>query len=346
MPAHAVGIREVARRAGVHASTVSLALRGSPLVKPATREHVACTARELGYRSLPGVRQLMQQLRTARKPGLRAELAMLHCDADKVPVAGNPIAESIVRSALQEAARLGYRLERFTVGKGGLTQPRLQQVLDARGIHGCLVYPGQFVPESGGLNWQRLSWVRIGYAMQPPFFQEIVSNHLQLVRLALEHAVAARARRIGLLVNGRFDRVTRGAYVAGFLDWQHRRAPAVALPPVMLPEEAAPAVAALKAALRRLRPDLLIVPNAAVFAPLLKRAGARVPADVRLVSLHVAAGDTEVAGTDQRDELLGAMAVRQLDVALTHFRTGVEAEHAVTLVDGVWRAGASLPLPA
>ena len=315
-------------------------------MRPATRARVEAAARELGYRSLPGVRQLMQQLRTARKPGLRAELAMLHCDTDRLRVEGNPIAESIVRGAVNEAKVLGYRLERFVVGKGGFTQSRLQQMLDARGIHGCLVYPGQFVPEPEHLDWARFSWVRIGYAMQPPFFQEIVSNHLQLIRLALEHASAGGARRICLVLNHAYDRVTRGAYLAGFLDWQHRLPAGEKLPPVVLVEDVPAAVTALRTAIRQHKPDLIIVPNAVVFAPLLMRAGLSIPGKTRLLSLHVSAEERETAGIDQQDELLGAMAVRQLDAAITHFRTGVQAAHSITLVDGVWRAGAHVPSTA
>lgn len=48
-----VTIKEVARQAGVSVSTVSLALRNSPRIKPETRNRVQMLAREMGYRRNP-----------------------------------------------------------------------------------------------------------------------------------------------------------------------------------------------------------------------------------------------------------------------------------------------------
>ncbi len=45
-----VSIRDIAEKAGVHPSTVSLALRGSSRIPEATRERIAAIAEEIGYR--------------------------------------------------------------------------------------------------------------------------------------------------------------------------------------------------------------------------------------------------------------------------------------------------------
>ncbi|MFO1449059.1 MAG: LacI family DNA-binding transcriptional regulator [Opitutaceae bacterium] len=337
-----VGIREVARKAGVHASTVSLALRLSPRVHPTTRERIVEVARKLGYRSLPGVRQLMFQLRTGRAPAAtQAELALISCVNQEFPVDGNPIVKAVFRGAATEAGTLGYRLERFVVGPGHLSQTRLRQILVARGIQGCLVYPGQFVPESDPLAWGSFAWVRIGHTLQPPRIPEVVSNHLQLLKLALEHATARGECRIALALTPAYDRVTLGAYVAGFLEWQHRRPAGILLEPLHLSDDLDAAASRLRSLVTKVKPEVVVVPNARALAPVMKRAGL-VPSSLPpCISLHVSTGERWYAGIDQRDALLGAMAVRQLDGAITRFRTGLEAEPAVTLVDGVWRDGPS-----
>src|SRR5216684_9356609 len=58
-----VSMRDVALRAGVTAATVSLSLRGSPLITPATRAKVLNAAQALHYQSNPLVRALMRSRR-------------------------------------------------------------------------------------------------------------------------------------------------------------------------------------------------------------------------------------------------------------------------------------------
>ncbi|MCT9144355.1 LacI family DNA-binding transcriptional regulator, partial [Streptomyces violarus] len=54
-------IRDVAERAGVSKSLVSLVLRGSDQVRPEKREAVLRAARELGYRPNAAARSLSEQ---------------------------------------------------------------------------------------------------------------------------------------------------------------------------------------------------------------------------------------------------------------------------------------------
>ncbi len=51
---------DVARSAGVHRTTVSLALRNHPRIPQATRDRVKQIANDLGYRINPLVSALMQ----------------------------------------------------------------------------------------------------------------------------------------------------------------------------------------------------------------------------------------------------------------------------------------------
>jgi len=46
-------MRDVARAAGVHQTTVSLALRNHASIPAATRERIKAAAAELGYKQIP-----------------------------------------------------------------------------------------------------------------------------------------------------------------------------------------------------------------------------------------------------------------------------------------------------
>ena len=59
-------LQDVADRAGVHRSTVALALRDHPRIPEATRVRIKAVADQLGYRVNPFVAALMQSRRVGR----------------------------------------------------------------------------------------------------------------------------------------------------------------------------------------------------------------------------------------------------------------------------------------
>jgi len=90
----ATTIRDVARAAGVSASTVSRALSNPEMVSDATRELVQRTAQRLGYRPNPAARRLI----TGRTQNIGIVL----------PDLGNPVFPSIVKGIRSRARESGY----------------------------------------------------------------------------------------------------------------------------------------------------------------------------------------------------------------------------------------------
>jgi len=64
-----VTMRQVATRAGVHSTTVSLALRNHPSLPVETRERLQALAKEMGYRPDPMLGALMHY-RSLRHPAV------------------------------------------------------------------------------------------------------------------------------------------------------------------------------------------------------------------------------------------------------------------------------------
>lgn len=90
----AVTIRDVARAAGVHISTVSRAFSNPHLVSPATRERVMAAAAELGYRPNPAARSLIT--------GRTHNLGLIVADI------ANPYFPSLIKAAERQARQRGY----------------------------------------------------------------------------------------------------------------------------------------------------------------------------------------------------------------------------------------------
>ena len=72
-----VTMTAVAKRAGVHTTTVSLALRNHPSLPVTTRERIQALAREMGYRPDPGLAALVAYRSRLNPPKHRQTLAYI-----------------------------------------------------------------------------------------------------------------------------------------------------------------------------------------------------------------------------------------------------------------------------
>jgi len=117
---------DVAREAGVHASTVSRVLNDSDraAVRPETRERILAAALRMRYR--PNV------LARGLKTSVTATFGML------VPSLRNPVYADIVRGAVAEAARLGYAVV-LAEDDSTITEQTWDRLVEEGRIDGILV---------------------------------------------------------------------------------------------------------------------------------------------------------------------------------------------------------------
>ena len=130
---------------GLSRTTVSDALSGLPRVDPATAQRVRKAARDAGYVRNPLAGALMSELRRSRGSTFRACWRPWISDAqDRPPVAARYHRELQI-GATERAAELGFKVELFRAGRGGVSVHRLDSILQSRGIHGLI-----FLPSWGG----------------------------------------------------------------------------------------------------------------------------------------------------------------------------------------------------
>src|ERR1044071_6083455 len=121
-------LRSLARQLGVSAATVSLALRDSVRVGPATKKRVVQAARRAGYRSNPLVGSLMAALRRTSHAGFQGSLMAINVGDDIRPEL-TLYHRLLFDGAKRRARELGYTLELSWVGQHALTLPRLDAIL-------------------------------------------------------------------------------------------------------------------------------------------------------------------------------------------------------------------------
>ncbi|WP_352428968.1 LacI family DNA-binding transcriptional regulator [Thermoflexus sp.] len=181
-----ISIKDIARRAGVSHSTVSRALRGSPLVNPQTAERIRRLAARMGYVPNAAARSLA----TARTGIVGLVITTL----------ADPFLAEIVRGVEEVALESGYRLflatsnadpDRELAAVRALAESRVEGVIVASSRVGEL-----YLPHLEALG---VPIVLINNQREGPFLHSVAADSRQGAHLAMAHLLALGHTRIGYI---------------------------------------------------------------------------------------------------------------------------------------------------
>lgn len=337
-------MQDVACAAGVHQTTVSLALRNDPRLPEATRRRLQEVARELGYTPDPMLSAL--NFYRSAKQAVKAPITMafLANFRDRRDLAASYPHREFVQGAQEHAAQIGYRLEVFYLGaRGAAAGEKVGQTLVARGITGVIV--GAFVDRMAEfrLDWRRFSAVLIE-SQQLGLSLHMISNHQAgIVRTAVRRLRALGYRRIGLVVGEREEFYLRNAFAAGYYVEVAQFADLVRIPPCLLAATHRDEIDDAIAAWARTHDVEAVMSNWQNVPDALRAKGWRLPRDIVVASLDLAPGAGPNAGMRQNHRIVGARAVEQLAILMkTNQRGWVDAPNH-TLIEGVWLDGSDVP---
>ncbi|AOS43935.1 trehalose repressor [Lacunisphaera limnophila] len=350
---------DIARVARVHNTTVSLALRNSPLIPAATRDRIQALARQLGYCPDPALQALVAYRKGCRPHATGETLAYVTRWHTQWGWSRLPAEGTHYLAAKQKAEELGYHLEHFWLGEPGMNPRRLDQVLLHRGIRGVIFGAAHAACEDlTELSWSRLCAVRIsGLPLTPPL-HHITLDPVAVIRLAMQHVLFAGYRRIGLVLPQTWDKLTDQVWSAAFQAEQFRCHLKDRLPVLQLqgpPEEAEAAglsshdaandAASLLFWYRQYRPEVVLGTTPTMLQHI-RQSGFQVPHDFAYANLLMPAATPGHAGVRVNHARVGELAVEMLAGQLQQNALGVPAIATVTSVGGTWCEGASLPTPA
>jgi LacI family transcriptional regulator/LacI family fructose operon transcriptional repressor len=327
-------MKDIARLAGVHQTTVSRALRNDPHLPAATRARIQNLARELGYRPNPLVSALVALRRLRHKPAVESCLGYV--------MRAMPLRSTCRRhldGARSEAAKLGYKVEVFPVGEGPCPAWRLERMLRTRNISGLLLGP---LPEArGGFapNWDDFAVVALERTPDQPAFDRVAHDSYAGMRTVME-ACRSRARwRVGLVLTMTDQENTQRTNGAALLVEQQADPRFEAVPPLIL-ETWDPAAFARWQALHG--PTALVTSNDLL--PDLEAWHRWMPPFERPLLLNIDAGDGDGhPGIVQAAAEIGAIATRLLVDKLQRNERGVPALPQTVLVPGRWTDGSVAP---
>lgn len=334
-----VTLADVARAAGVHVTTVSLAMRNHPRLPETTRIRLQALAEKMGYRPDPWMRALVAyrgKIMTRRNPPTLAYVTNWNSRWGWKEVTAHP--EFFV-GAQDTAKELGFNLEHFWMREPGLTHGRLSRILDARGINGVIIASHvREIDVALQFDWPRFSAVKIDYFPHEPLLPVITNDQLQIIRLAMQRVIAAGYQRIGFVMDEGWDITVDRLWSAGFL-WEQQALPVrQRISPYLFPQKES-----LEAWIERTKPEV-VIGKAEFVLPTFKTMRLRVPKDIAFVDIFLDDTSGKTAGVRQNHTTVGALAVELLAGLLQHNKRGIPEIPTTTYVEGTWFDGQSLPL--
>lgn len=331
--------RQVAARANVHQTTVSLVFRNHPSVPAVTRERVLTAARELGYKKHPLLAALMST-RLRLSPGTGNSVLAFLTDFDQRDRwKESPTAMEMYAGAKRRAQALGFRIETFWLGDPDVRPSRLATILTTRNIHGILLAPTHQPRGFLAFDFAPFAVVGLGMSSETSAVLSVAHDHFAGMRAALQHCIHSGRRRIGMMLNIAANEIVRSKWLAAYALLGDSSDGLTRLP--VWQETFTPG--RLKAWLRTHRPDALVGTFDERMPAFLEAAGYRVPEDLALVALSIPAAEKYYAGIYQRSETIGERAVDLLVGALNHNESGLLPMRQILEIEGEWRDGPSMP---
>ncbi|MDQ5979697.1 MAG: hypothetical protein QG602_2672 [Verrucomicrobiota bacterium] len=340
-----VTMQAVAHAAGVHQTTVSLALRNNPRLPEKTRRRIQKIADRLGYRPDPMLAALSHYRFGRREVKAPTTLAFLLNFRDQAELKASHPHWLFLEGARRQAERIGYQLEIFYFGhKTAGAGQRIAAVLQARGIVGVIMAAFGDRLIRFEMDWDAFSVVRIESQQLESALHTVSSHQTEITREAVRRLHHLGYRRIGLAVGEREETYLRNAFTAGYYVEVSLHAQLGHLPPLLLPVnlDTANMARRLTAWIKTHKIEV-IVSNQPEVPEALRGAGWRIPRDIVVASLDLEPGRGVNAGVRQNHRIVGARAVEQLAILLRTNQRGPGRPHNSTFIEGDWVDGSDVP---
>lgn len=338
-----VSLEDIAAKAGVHRSTVSLALRDHPRISKEMRVKIQSLAQKMGYRVNPLVAALMQSRRSGKT--IR-NLVIAYVTAYPTRFGWRPQHHDrpdYFPSAAARAEELGYKLEHFWLAEPGMTPERMSDILTVRNIHGVML--GRLPPGLSELRllWERFSCVTLGMTLRTPNLHRVAEDHFTSAMRAMEQLCSRGYRRIGFVFSEANDSPRVGEQWMGAFYGQLATRNLAGVKEPLLYEEGAELGTRFAEWFVRNKPDALLVTHAAPVLGWLKSMGLRAPRDVGVATLVNAHPEQGCAGVFCSAEKLGALGTEMLVGLMQRGETGLPRDPHEVLLGGEWLDGRTLP---
>lgn len=336
-----VTLREIAKAAGVHYSTVSLALRDHPRISAPIRKRIKEIAERMGYAPDAALSALNAYRKTKLPVHYQSTIAWIDNWRGPVKLRDQATFNEYFEGAAHRARQLGYEVEDFSLEKMGVSPERASKILQSRGIKGLLLAPQ---PEAGmnlPFNYDWFSSITFGYSLRPHAFHLVTNHQSHSMRLALRELDALGYKRIGLFLHKDIDEKVDNAYTTTFWHHFHRNPGQTYLKPYLIRPDEKSRTAFMKW-FPKASPDVVVSIGGFRILDWFKELGIEVPREAGYVQLSVAKEEERCSGVYENGPLIGRTAVDFLVGMLQRGESGLPEIPIRILVEGTWKPGETI----
>lgn len=330
-------MRDIGARAGVHYSTVSLALRNNPTIPEHTRIRIQELAREMGFQPDPVLARLAVYRQSNQAISYRSTLAIITERQSVDAWRQHRIGQRYYQGITERANELGYEVESFRLAKAAISAQRLRRILITRNISGILVAPLFRSHGHLSFDWSGFSAVTMGFSLAKPALHRVAMHHYRSVRELIKNLRRLGHRRIAFSFHSGDDERLDHAWSAALLVERLRRP----REEILYYDTKAFSPESFGEFLAEHRPTVV----AGTLADLLRhiqQAGYQVPDEISFVNMTLSEEDGTVAGMFEDSKHIGALATDLLVSMILRNEKGVPALPHIMLVEGKWIEGQTI----
>lgn len=341
---------DIARRAGVAKSTVSMALRNDPTISEKQRVRIRKLATKMGYRTNALVARLMHELRSSKSHRYVATLALVDCSINGSKNMPKPsVVVDLLEGAETRARELGYGIDHFWLYEPGVTPARLAKIFRARNIQGMALYSSDeevdaLLPEYEPV-WSQCPVVMMGKRSSKLPFHFVCNDHYSTAMQGTAGLLRLGYRRIGLYMVRWLDDALEHRFVAGHRECMDKAGLAglrvfyLDLPRYNLQHTYKGGHPAFVQWISDHRLDAVLAVNSWAFEWLAK-SGLRAPKDIGVALLDLPKESRgKVAGMEQRPEWLGMTTIDALIGQVLRHEVGVPPFQRGVMIESSWSEG-------
>lgn len=321
----------VAQKIGVHPSTVSRALRNDPSISPLQRERIQEKARDLGYRPDPIVSAYTARVRSYRSTKGHGTIALAVVGQRNPKHPSDAFSEGITA----EANAHGFQVERFHLADLDHDPAKLQRVLRTRCIQSLIVMPLGWDQSLDGLDFSNLACAQVGPSLKSPVLPMASTDFFANAKLACAELFETGHTNVGLATNARLEGRLDQGWLGGYLAFrQFHGLPFI--PPLFWEKDDSEA---LQHWIDEYALTAILLPGQSFIRPdRMRKCSGHLRKPIRTFSL---AGNirTSGPGINERNDLVGAAAVRLVIGQLHSGRMGPRESSEKVLIPGIWRDG-------
>ena len=335
MKGRSPSLGDIAHITRVTVATVSRALANNPRISEATRERVRKAAEELGYRPDPEARRLMAHLRSTRESRYVATIGLINDASTPDDLLRDPYTRRVIAGARDRARELGYVLDQINLREKGMTQERIEKILQTRAIHGVLIPPQVHLPEDVVLPEHQVALVAATAARAHLHLHRVFPDHFDNMRCLLKQVITLGYRRIGLITTLDMEERQRNGSLAAFEWFIHNDPSLRRIPPLIIGRS----TSSIRQWFLKYEPEALVAPDDWILDELqnLPKRGQR-PAVALFGNQREG-----FAGIDELPEAIGAASIDLLTAQMLRRETGYPLHPKNVLIGGTFVPGASLP---